>query len=217
MWRSPSSVSFRYSSSRYWSWCHGERGGGGGGGGTAPASFWPEALAPRLTQSGAPTHAADVCRDGLRAALHIRLSGASFACGKEWVMILPQSSPVLYWPSHVHCGAAQLPLEVLVLRFAAGYGLLLPSMACCTMRFGSTAKALAKCKLKYCRISECAGCHLWSHMWAPLVPPVLRVQSSHSARIATLHYITSLIWPICTSTFVQYCSRNMYVVRALPP
>ena len=27
----------------------------------------------------------------------------------------------------------------------------------CTMRFGSTAKVLAKCKLKYCRISECSG------------------------------------------------------------
>ena len=25
----------------------------------------------------------------------------------------------------------------------------------CTMRFGSAAKVLAKCKLKYCRIAEC--------------------------------------------------------------
>ena len=30
-------------------------------------------------------------------------------------------------------------------------------MPCCTMRFGSTAKVLLKCKLKYYRISECAG------------------------------------------------------------
>ncbi len=28
---------------------------------------------------------------------------------------------------------------------------------CGTMRFGSTAKVLLKCKLKYYRISECAG------------------------------------------------------------
>ena len=28
---------------------------------------------------------------------------------------------------------------------------------CCTMRFASTAKVLAKCKLKYYRISECVG------------------------------------------------------------
>ena len=27
----------------------------------------------------------------------------------------------------------------------------------CTMRFGSTAKVLLKCKLKYYRISECGG------------------------------------------------------------
>ena len=27
---------------------------------------------------------------------------------------------------------------------------------CHTMRFGGTAKVLAKCKLEYCRVSECA-------------------------------------------------------------
>ena len=30
-----------------------------------------------------------------------------------------------------------------------------PGQACLTMRFGSTAKVLLKCKLKYYRISEC--------------------------------------------------------------
>ena len=30
-----------------------------------------------------------------------------------------------------------------------------PKVPCCTMRFGSTAKVLLKCKLKYYRISEC--------------------------------------------------------------
>ena len=30
-------------------------------------------------------------------------------------------------------------------------------LPCCTMRFGSTAKVLLKCKLKYYRISECAA------------------------------------------------------------
>ena len=33
--------------------------------------------------------------------------------------------------------------------------LIIPGKTCCTMRFGSTAKVLLKCKLKYYRISEC--------------------------------------------------------------
>ena len=32
-------------------------------------------------------------------------------------------------------------------------------VSCCTMRFGSTAKVLLKCKLKYYRISECLQGH----------------------------------------------------------
>ena len=38
----------------------------------------------------------------------------------------------------------------------------------CTMRFGSTAKVPANCKLEYYRISECVG---WSHRLSyPMVP-----------------------------------------------
>ena len=35
--------------------------------------------------------------------------------------------------------------------------------AWCTMRFGSAATVLAKCKLKYYRISEC-GVQVWLHL-----------------------------------------------------
>ncbi len=44
-----------------------------------------------------------------------------------------------------------------------------------TMRFGSTAKVLAKCKLKYYRISECRG--MLPVAGALMHPPCLQAQS----------------------------------------
>ena len=51
-----------------------------------------------------------------------------------------------------------------------------------TMRYGSTAKVLLKCKLKYYRISECIRGHTFSQAaLAPVFPHLYTVASPHSA------------------------------------
>ena len=64
-------------------------------------------------------------------------------------------------------------------------GLTCRAEALCTMRFGSTAKVLLKCKLKYYRISEC----LWytsSPSYALVVHPHNKHSPSHVAHFMLL-------------------------------
>ena len=90
-----------------------------------------------------------------------------------------------------HAGRSSNPQEV-------ARDLLLASMACSlrffwsqdrhrripggTMRFGSTAKVLAKCKLKYYRISECGGCRLLHSPHLPGAAPAAAAQAQRHQR-----------------------------------